>query len=59
MFETVKVKTGVCPVCGHAHGYEKEINSGMLVNEYSECTCHKAAYEKDVYKMYQESLRNF
>lgn len=58
-YETKKIKTGKCPACGQAYGYEKEIHSGMLVNEYTECTCHKAVYEKDVYKMHQESLRRF
>jgi hypothetical protein len=59
MFETIKIKTGACPVCGRPYGYEKEVKSGMLVNEYSECTCKNTTYEKDVYKMHQDSMKNF
>ena len=58
-YETKKVKEGVCPNCGHAYGYEKEIHSGIMVNEYSDCICHQAAHEKDVYKMHQESMKKF
>ena len=59
LYETKKVKAGVCPVCGRPYGYEKEIHSGVFVNEYSDCICDKTAYEKDIYRMYQESLKEY
>jgi hypothetical protein len=56
LYETKKVPVGHCACCDKSYGYEKEIHSGQIVAEYTDCTCHRRANEWEITKESLEFL---